>query len=53
MHIRHSVIGTFEQIRLTEMELDLLRHQSSLSVEEIEENKKSSLKPEPGSLPPL
>ena len=51
--IKHSIVTSFEQLRLVDMELDLLKHQASLSQEQIAKNKAMSQKPEPGSLPPL
>ena len=51
--IRQSVCTTFEQLRLVERELDILKHQATLTPEQIAANEKASSKPEPGSLPPL
>jgi len=53
MQIKHSIIATFEQLRLVEMELEILKHQATLTKEQIESNQKKSAKPEPGSLPPM
>lgn len=44
---------TFEQLRVIEMEIDVLKHRSKLTSEQIAENERRSAKPEPGSLPPL
>jgi len=44
---------SFEQLRLIEMELEMLKHAASLTPEQIAANDKRSKAPEPGSLPPL
>jgi hypothetical protein len=49
--MKHSVFSSFEQIRLIEMELDILKHQASLTPEQIERDRLRSEKPD--SLPPL
>lgn len=51
--IKKSILISFEQLRLIEMELDLLKHQASLTPEQRAANDERSKKPEPGSLPPL
>lgn len=53
MQIRHSVMETFEQLRMVDMEMQMLRHRASLTPEQIAANEKRSAKPEPGSLPPM
>jgi len=53
MQIRQSVVNTFEQLRVVEMELEILKHQATLSPEQIERNVQRSKKPEPGSMPPM
>ena len=50
--IRRSVFSSFEQLRLIEMELEILKHQASLTPEQIEQDRKRSEKPQ-GELPPL
>ena len=42
--IRRSILISIEQLRLIEMELDLLKHQASLTPEQIAENDKRSKK---------
>ena len=50
--IKRSIFSSFEQLRLIEMELEILKHQASLSPEQIEQERKRSEKPQ-GDLPPL
>jgi len=49
--IKISIFSTFEQLRLIDMELDILKHQASLTPAQIEEERKRSEKPE--NLPPM
>ena len=51
--IIHSVYTTFEQLRLVEMELQILAHRAGLTEEQKAENERKSRPAEPGSLPPL
>ena len=51
--IIHSVYTTFEQLRLVEMELQILAHRAGLTEEQKAENERKSQPAEPGSLPPL
>ena len=51
--IQRSVIQTFEQVKLVEMEVQIFKHKATLSPEQIAANEKKSLKPEPGSMPPM
>lgn len=53
MQIRQSVMTSFEQLRLIEMEVEILKHQATLSAEQIATNEKKSARPPPGSLPPM
>ena len=53
LQIKRSVMISFEQLRLVEMELEMLKHQASLTAEQRAANDQRSKAPEPGSLPPL
>ena len=52
VQIKRSIFSSLEQLRLIEMELDILKHQASLTPEQIEQDRKKSEKPQ-GQLPPL
>mmetsp|Transcript_31591 Transcript_31591/g.48298 ORF Transcript_31591/g.48298 Transcript_31591/m.48298 type:complete len:87 (-) Transcript_31591:356-616(-) len=51
--LKRSVIASFEQLRLVEMELEILKHRATLTPEQLKANEQMSMKPEPGSMPPL
>ena len=40
--IRYSIMHTFEQLKMVEMELQILAHKASLTPEQIAENEKRS-----------
>jgi hypothetical protein len=53
LQIKRSVMISFEQLRLAEMELEMLKHAATLTPEQRAANDNRSKEPAPGSLPPL
>ena len=53
LQIKRSVMITLEALRTIEFELEMLKHQASLTPEQIAANDLRSKPPAPGSLPPL
>lgn len=51
--IQKSIYETFEQLKMLEMETEILKHRAGLSPDQIAKNEQRSAKPEPGSMPPL
>jgi hypothetical protein len=51
--IKKSVFQSFENLRLIEMETQMLKHQASLTTEQIADNEKKSAPRDPKDLPPL
>lgn len=51
--IRKSVFVSFEQLRLIEMELMMLKHKASLTPEQVAENERKSAVRDPKDLPPM
>lgn len=53
LQIKRSIMISFEQLRLIEMELEMLKHRASLTPEQVAANDQRSKAPTPGSMPPL
>ena len=51
--IKLSIMQTFEQLRLTDMELEMLKHASSLTPSQLEENEARSQPIPRDQMPPL
>ena len=51
--IKKSIFVSFEQLRLIEMELQMLKHKASLTPEQIAENEKKSAKMDPRDMPKM